>query len=464
MSNWTPDLAGLTGPRYRAIADALARDIAAGRLQPGFRLPTHRDLAWNLKVTVGTITRAYAEAERRGLIGGQVGRGTFVLQRTEAQSPAPALNTPDDGIIDMAVNVPVGGHEGDYLRDCLSRLAASPHLDRLMGYQPNLGLAEHRATMAEFAKLNRVPATADRTIVTAGGQHGALLVLSHLARPGEVIACEGLTYGGIKAAARFMNLRIKGIPLDEGGPIPDAFAFACREGGIKAFYCVPTLHNPTGIIWSLERRRAILDIAARYQVPILEDDVYTFLAPDAPPPLAALAPDQVYHISSTSKNLAPSLRVGALVTPQAVTQDFVAGLRATTWMAPPLMVEIVRLWLNDGTVGRLVEEKTAAGAARNARARALFAAAGIALPPGHTNAFHLWLPLPDPWRDDAFADAARRAGVLVSPGWSFAIGKRNGEAVRISLGGARDLDAITTAITRLTGLLHHGPAEDPGIL
>src|SRR5688572_27668148 len=88
MTNWLPDLGKFSGPRYRAIADALAADITANRLPPGSRLPTHRDLAYHLKVTVGTVTRAYAEAERRGLIGGEVGRGTYV----KGGSPPSALD------------------------------------------------------------------------------------------------------------------------------------------------------------------------------------------------------------------------------------------------------------------------------------------------------------------------------------------------------------------------------------
>src|SRR5215813_10658704 len=78
MTSWTPDLSRHDGPRYRAIADAIAADFHGGQLKPGDRLPTHRDLAFRLGVTVGTVTRAYAEAQRRGLLEGHVGRGSFL--------------------------------------------------------------------------------------------------------------------------------------------------------------------------------------------------------------------------------------------------------------------------------------------------------------------------------------------------------------------------------------------------
>src|SRR5438876_10516528 len=121
MTSWLPDLNRFSGPRYRAIAEALAADIRGGRLPPGSRLPTHRDLAYRLHVTVGTVSRAYAEAERRGLIGGEIGRGTFVRARSEA---APAATVPAaDGEIDFAINVVSTGGESQALAETLGALA-----------------------------------------------------------------------------------------------------------------------------------------------------------------------------------------------------------------------------------------------------------------------------------------------------------------------------------------------------
>src|SRR5215831_18889632 len=91
MTIWTPDLRSRPGPRYAAIAEALAADAGEGRLRPGARLPTHRELADRLGVTVGTVTRAYAEAARRGLVSGEVGRGTFV------RAPARPLGAAEAG-------------------------------------------------------------------------------------------------------------------------------------------------------------------------------------------------------------------------------------------------------------------------------------------------------------------------------------------------------------------------------
>src|SRR6266436_6620105 len=106
MTSWAPDLEALAGPRYLAIADALAADMQAGRLKPGTRLPTHRDLAYRLGVTVGTVTRAYAEAQRRGLLEGHVGRGSFLAGPPQ---PAPGLGSSESersGMIELGLAFP----------------------------------------------------------------------------------------------------------------------------------------------------------------------------------------------------------------------------------------------------------------------------------------------------------------------------------------------------------------------
>src|SRR6516165_8263679 len=135
MTNWTPDLAGRDGPRYRAIADALAEDVRGGRLTVGTRLPTHRDLAWRLKMTIGTVSRAYAEAERRGLIAGEVGRGTYVRRPAGAAPFMPGdarAETRDPDFIDLTINRPVTAGEGAVMAAALERLAAEPDLAALL--------------------------------------------------------------------------------------------------------------------------------------------------------------------------------------------------------------------------------------------------------------------------------------------------------------------------------------------
>jgi DNA-binding transcriptional MocR family regulator len=456
MSDWIPDLSRYPGPRYRAIADAIAQDIESGRLNRGARLPTHRDLAYHLKVTVGTVTRAYSEAEKRGLIGGEVGRGTFVRGRTEypANSPSP------EGLIDLSINVPRGNNtqESEALAATLADIARSGTLGELTGYQPHFGMPEHRAALAALIERPGVEAPADRIVLTAGAQHAIMTALSAVVAPGDTIACESVTFGGLKAAARLMHLRLKGLAMDEQGLIPEAFEAACREGSIKALYAVPTLQNPTGIIWPDRRRDDICAIAERYGVTILEDDVYGFLVPEAPLPLVARLPQQVYHLTSTSKSLAPGLRIGCLLAPREAMTRLATGIRTTIWMAPPLMAEIVRRWVHDGTASRLMAQKRSEGIRRQTAARSILARHGIRVQDRHPASFHLWLPLSEAIHDEELVAAARREGVLIAGTSNFLIGRVLAEGIRLALGTPETLTEVERGVEIVARLMSSGEA------
>src|SRR6266851_1552084 len=271
MTSWLPDLKRFTGPRYRAIAEALAADIRDGRLPAGTRLPTHRDLAWRLRVTVGTVSRAYAEAERRGLIGGEVGRGTFVREPASARVLSfvrPEPERPD--FIDLSFNYPIVGDEAPALAAVLALLAGSNDLARLLHYSPSAGRPADREAGAAWIARGGLETAAERIVLTNGGQHALATVLSTLMRAGDTLA-------------NLLDLRLVGLAMDADGLLPDAFDSACRGGAIKALYTMPTLHNPTTAIMPEARRREIAEIARRYGVAIVEDDVYGFLL-DTPPP------------------------------------------------------------------------------------------------------------------------------------------------------------------------------------
>ena len=456
VTGWTPDLGRHRGPRYRAIADALAADIASGRLATGQQLPTHRDLAYRLRVTVGTVSRAYAEAVRRGLIGGEIGRGTFVRARSEAAAPVPAL--PSAGEIDFAINVVSSGGEAAALAETLAELAASPVLPSLIGYLPHTGLPAHRAAIALLLRQLEIDVAPERIVLTAGAQHAMTVALSALTHPGDTIACEQLTYAGFKAIARLLHLRVKAIALDHEGLRPDAFEAACRETDLRALYLCPTLQNPTGATLSLERRKAIVAIAARHDVRLIEDDVYGFLAPGSPPPLVALAPERVVYVNGASKCLAPGLRIGFLVVPPDLVGRIANSVRTTIWMAPPLMAEVVRRWVESGLLMRFVADKRRIGRERQALARRWLAETGATVAPTHENALHLWVALPEPWTDEAFAAEARRNGVQLTAGAHFAIGRPPVEAVRLALGAPAALATVERGLATIADLLR-GAAE-----
>ncbi|MGO8915160.1 MAG: PLP-dependent aminotransferase family protein [Stellaceae bacterium] len=444
------------GPRYRAIAEALAQDVRRGALAAGARLPTHRDLAWRLKVTVGTVSRAYAEAERRGLISGEVGRGTFV--RAAAAPPALRFHeaTPDEDFIDLGVHRPRAEGEATLLAEALRQLAGAPELAQLMEYQPHAGRSAERAAGAAWIERSGgLAATPEQVVVTASGQHAMAAILAGIAEPGDSLAVEALTYPGIRAIASLLHLKIVPIALDEHGVVPEALEAACRAGRVRALYTLPTLHNPTTAILPLERRRALAELALRHDLVLIEDDVYGFLLQRPLPALASLAPDHAFYITSTSKSFLPGLRIGYARCPPALVERVTAALRALTYTAPPLMARIASRWIEDGTADRLVAEKRAETARRQALARRLLARHSYRTEPG---AAHLWLSLPEPWQAEAFAAAAERRGVGVTPAAAFAVGRHVPNAVRLCIGTPPAAAALERGLARLDELLAAPPS------
>lgn len=433
MTMWTPDLAGRGGPRYRAIADALAEDIATGRLPAGTRLPTHRDLAYRLGVTVGTITRAYAEAERRGLIGGEVGRGTFVQGRqpSMANNPLAWHRPPESSAINMTVVTPFQTGAEQAICQVLVTIAASGMAEQLVTYAPHAGLASHRAAAVQWlARQHRVETGPDSVLITTGVQNGMAVALASVARAGDVVLTERLTNYGMRALATTLQLHLEGVALDEHGLVPDALDAACRRLAPKALYFVPTLQNPTASVMPQARRQEIAGICRRYGVTIVEDDIFGFLVPSAMP-IQNIAPDITIYLSGLSKSVSAGLRVGYAVAPPALVGRLEATIRALHYSAPPLPAEIATRWIIDGHADRMAELQRVEGAARQALARA-------ALPPsavcGHPAGLHLWLTLPEPWRYDEFVAEARRRGVVVTGSDTFAVARMGApHAVRVGL-------------------------------
>lgn len=452
MTTWSPNIASRTGPRYLAIADALADDIAAGRLKPGERLPTHRDLAWSLRVTVGTITRAYAEAERRGLIAGEVGRGTFIRDPGHDLPPAPV--NPGANFLDLSRNYPPLEPGNRAIADTLADISRGD-ITHLLTYGAIPGLVGHREAGAQWIGQRGIKFAPDEVVIANGTQHATMLAFSAVARPGDTILTEQLTYYGMKALGGMFAYKLQGVPLDEFGLIPEALDAACRAHAPKALYCLPTLQNPTTATMPEERRIEIAAICRRHDVVIIEDDCYGFLS-DGPPPLSRHAPGHSVYITGLSKAVAPGLRIGYLGTKMALADRFERVLRATTWTATPLMAEIAARLIRGGAAKRM-----AAWQKGEAEARQLLAARALAGLDYATDksSFHIWLRLPEPWRREEFTEAARRRGLGVAPAENFAVGRMPvPHAVRVCLAAASTRERLEHGLNTLAQLAHDVPA------
>ncbi len=431
MTIWQPSLK-TDKPRYQALADALARDLAAGLLKPGDRLPTHRELADFLGVTIGTISRGYAEAERRGLTVGEIGRGTFIRQ-TPSNDPWPQ-SSDKPTTIDFSLALPVEVPEQiTAFAETLRALADDAGLGAFLQYRPASADLRQRERAAAWLNRLGLQTRADDVLVTAGSQHALNVVLAGLLRAGEVVLTEALTYPSMKSQARQYGIKLRGVAMDEHGLMPEALAQACaQEPRPRALYTIPTLQNPTTVTMPAERRRAIAELVVKHDLWLIEDDVFSFLSDGAPPPLATLIPERTLYLSSVAKCLVTGLRTGFLVAPAPLRMRLLAAIHNTLWMAAPLMVEVATRWLADGTADRIIAAKRAEIAARHRIACEILAPWTFQSDP---HGYQLWLHLPEPWTADEFTARARARGVIVVGGGAFAVSRRNvPHAVRLSIG------------------------------
>jgi DNA-binding transcriptional MocR family regulator len=430
MSLWSPQLNETRpGPLHRRIALVLAQDVENGRLAFGDRLPTHRELAQQLGVSVNTVTKAYATAARDGLIVRRTGRGTFVQGFPE--EPQITAEPPD--VIDLRRNGVNSDAFNDAFGRLLSKLSRRGSLHRLLNHQPHPGLERHRIAGARWLARRGINATPDQLIICSGSQEGLLAVLSAIARPGDTVLTEKLTYVGIRHIVNTLHLNIRGIEIDEEGMVPDALAAACRREPVAAIFVTVTCHNPTNVSASTERRKALVEIARRADVFLVEDDIFGHLSGDNAPTLTSLAPERCIHVCGLSKCIAMALRAGYILPPPALRQPILDNLNALHWSSPALMAEIATQLIEEGEADRFV-----AWHRREAQARQQIARRTLGLPKAPP-CYHLWLPLTGRSQTRQLVADLKQRGVLVAPAEQFAVvPNRQAPGVRICLGTVRD--------------------------
>jgi DNA-binding transcriptional MocR family regulator len=449
---WHPAPLPAGRPAYQALADVIATDIAGLRLRAGDRLPTHRALARALGVTVGTVARGYAEAERRGLLSGEVGRGTFVRAAFGLSGGS------GPGLADLAHLHPPGGPGLDtaaLLAETLRAVATDPVAVRRAVDTEDGDAPAHRAAAAAYVAHGDLRPAAEQVILTAGAQHALTACLAALAGPGAPVATAVLTNPGLLAAARTLGHPVVAVAADADGMLPDALADVLRDGSVRVVHVQPTLHNPTARTMPAARRAALAGACQAAGAWLIEEDPLGPLAATRPEALATLAPATTCHIASAAKVLAPGLRVGVLTVPAAAVGRLAGAVRATAWLAAPLLAEVLTRWVGDGTARAVADARRAAATARHGDALARLAAHP---PTGAADAPMLWLALPEPWTAATFTRAARGAGVLVSAGAEYAAARTaEAEAVRVGLNAGVDDTRLHAALDALATLLADGP-------
>ncbi|MFF9849378.1 aminotransferase-like domain-containing protein [Streptomyces litmocidini] len=440
---------------YRRIADRVEAAVRDGRLRSGDRLPPQRVFARRHGIANSTAIRVYGELARRGLVVGEVGRGTFV--RAAPPLPGPALAEATGAApVDLQLNYPVAEDQSELMARALVALARPDVLAEAVSRPAAAtGTAEAReAAVTVLARPGWAPAP--ENVLFAGNARQAIAAaLSALVPPGGRLGVEALTYPLVKAVAERLGIRLVPLALDGEGVRPEALAAAHRAAPLSAVYLQPTLHNPLSTTLGEGRRAELAELLRRLDLTAVEDTTWAFLAPDAPAPLAAHAPERVLLVDSLSKRLVPGLTVGYLVAPGRLRTVVADALRSGAWTAGGLALAAATRWTGDGTVAEAVAAKRADAGARHALLRRRLAGHALRTSP---HAYYCWWELPAPWRAETFtAAAAARAGVAVTPGSAFAVGRSTApDAVRLGL-ASPPVAVLDEALARLAAVAAEGP-------
>jgi len=456
MTIWIPNRDDLTRPLHTSLVSTMKEAIEDGRLAVGTRLLPHRTLAYKLDVSVHTVGKAYDELKRQGLIDGHVGRGTYVLDPDLSSRQPYLMERGDQRIIDLSISRPLYSTvHVDRMEEALKNLPNSLGHDTYLACRPNIGLQKHREAGVDWLSDCQLDISADSVIMTNGVTHGMAIALAAIARPGEIVVTESIVHHLIVSLCSYLGIRLLGLEFDEEGLLPEAFETACKNQDVKVYFGVPTVANPMATMMSEDRRQAIVKIARKYDVLIIEDDAWGPLIENHPVPIAALAPERTIYLTSFTKCTLPGLRTGYLVAPDSLIPAITGRLVAFSWMATPLVSEIASRWVKDGTASELVRWQQNSLSKRYEIVDEEMS--GLTWR-GHPNSLHFWLNLPEDWTTGTYVEHARSIGVAVAPTQPFLTPNSPGaNAVRIAVAGTQDSKKFRRGLSAIRNLLRRPP-------
>lgn len=453
MNNWIPEL-NQQSPKYLALSDAIEQAISDGDLLPGEKLPTHRALADRLGVTVGTVTRGYAEAERRRLLESRVGSGTYV--KDQLNPPASFYQSPSDqGLLNLGYSLPIELDQGDRLAETLQQLSREPKLlSVLLDYQTNDAMPHHRLAGKQWlSECGFEQIDAERLIITSGGQHGINLCLQALTGHGDTVLAEGLTFPGFIAACQQHKLKLVGVDHDDQGMTPDALRLACQRYRPKLVYLMTRLGNPLPTTMSAQRIDQLADVCRQYQCLVLEDDVQGAMGDADTPSFSNRHPEITVLTTSLSKVITGGLRVGYLHAPQQWIPALSQALRVSQWMVAPLNIEIASHWIESSQIQQCLADQKRVLKQRHQLVKQTLSGFSLINNP---NSLNVWLNLPQPWRANAFVQHCQQAGLLVKSAEVFAAGHYAApQAIRFSLGGRLTDQQLEQVLQTLNNILNN---------
>lgn len=444
---------------YLALVDAIERDINNGILKPGDKLPTQRELARIVGVNVTTVTRAYNEAGKRGLLAASVGNGTYISNDLGMHSSLLDASS-DTSLSDYYKSIDIGlvkplEHLDPDIRPIISDVMAQNGFMEYMRYTSPQGLLSHREIAATWISRFHIHTDAAHVLITSGINHALTCTLSALFQPGDKLAVDRYTYPGMKAIAKRLGLQLEAIDMDEEGMSPASLEQVCHRTSIKGVYTMPFIQNPTGARRSEKRTQQLLAIIKKYKLISIEDDMYGYLLPETQVPLAAYYPERSIFLSGISKVCYPGLRTSFVVAPNTFHNLICQAIIDTVSMSPAMNVAIICNCITNNLIDSIIENKRAEIALRASILYELINKDLITYCKGNMFA---WIILPVCWTPKTLTEACAKLGVTIMPADKFVVGSQAPLShIRISLSAADSSLTFKKGLKVLADLINQGP-------
>ncbi|MCY9067735.1 PLP-dependent aminotransferase family protein [Bacillus inaquosorum] len=448
--SWKPSIDKTEKPIYKALAGQLEQDIVNGVLLPGTKLPPQRELADYLDLNVSTISKAFKVCELKGLLSASVGSGTFVSY--DALSNAYLLeDTKPKHLIEMGATLPDNVSYEPLLLQ-LKNMLQDEDYGKWFGYGRTGESLWQKDAAVKLIRRGGFETAVDHILFANGGQNAIAAALASLCKPGDRIGVDHHTYPGLKTVASMLSVQIVPIKSENYEMSPESLEYACKNENIKGIYLIPDYHNPTASFMSVEKRRMIAEIAKKYNLFVIEDASYHLLNKNPLPALASFAPEQVIHIASLSKSLAPGLRLAYVAVPSQFKEQMSKALYNLNITVSPLLAELTARTIVSNQFEVLIEGHREQTIRRNQIVNRYFAdytCLGV-----ETGIFR-WLLLPGKMTGAEFEELAAQHGVQVYAAERFVVGNSCPErAVRVSVCAPKTIEELEQGLMILKRLIN----------
>ncbi|MBR5816462.1 MAG: PLP-dependent aminotransferase family protein [Anaerotignum sp.] len=453
-------------PLYQQLAESIMELISDGYLPANSKLPPIRKMAQHFGVNAVTIVNAYKYLEQKQMVYSRVGSGTFVSPLPVEHIPEPVANRnirsySGEISVENAINFSGTSLPHEMFPVDAFKKAFDEVLDREKGgafsYMDGMGYEPLREQLCRYLESYGIKTAVENVQVLSGAQQGIDIISKVMVHYGDVVFVEKPTFYGAAGAFLSRGAKLVEVPLED-----DGMDMVMLEDYLKLYqprfiYMMAYFQAPTGISYSMEKKRKLLELAEKYDTYIIEEDNFCdfhYGKEDIVPLKALDYKNRVIYIKSFSKILMPGLRIGLAVLPKKIHQAVMEAKYTTDISTSGFIQRALEFYLRENGWEEHAEQMRKYGSEKyrktlSAARKYISGMTKYGLPNGGVT---LWIELPAGISAEAFCSRMLEKNVILTPGSQFDISGEEDSHVRISFGDLSD-DKIEVGLKRMGDVL-----------